>query len=68
MAYVIWTQTPDGPRFARNVGKKGVKWTDNRDEARRYVHWDTASRAADRIRDLGALGAIAAPLPSNDGG
>lgn len=67
MAYVIYTQTPNGPQYAQHVGKTRVKWTGDRDKARRYVRWETAEKAALRIRDLGGPDhdrAMAGPDPA----
>jgi hypothetical protein len=46
--------------YAASVGKAAVKWTTDRDKARRYRHYDTAAKAAAGIARLSSR-AEAAP-------
>jgi hypothetical protein len=76
MAFVIQSETLDPntgeirPTYAKTVGKTNVKWTPDRDEARRYRHYDTAAKAVARIAEADRRGAAgrAVVAPDNAGG
>jgi hypothetical protein len=67
MAFIIQTEelhTDTGEiatLYAQSVGKAAVKWTPDRDKARRYRHYDTAAKAAAGIASLSSR-ATAAPV------
>jgi hypothetical protein len=50
VAYLIAAKDKNGvTQYARTVGKTAVKWTTDRDKARRYKNAETALAVARRI-------------------
>jgi hypothetical protein len=45
--------------YAQSVGKAAVKWTTDRDKARRYRHYDTAAKAAASVAALASRANVA---------